>query len=248
MFDALFPLRRELERTELLDRPGTSRDELAGCLADIAWLNRVGPLHSLLVYIAPFVLRHQGPEPFRVLDVGTGSADIPVALARWARARGRRLSVLGLDVHPDVLACASERARAFPEVRVVAGEALEPPVRADGVDLAICSLMLHHLPEDAVVRLLRLMGSVARAGFVVSDLRRSWSAYAGAWLITRAISRNPMTRHDGPLSVRRAYTGEELDRLAAAAGLPELRWRTTIAFRVIGVYTRRARWDPSRPR
>jgi len=239
MLEAFAPLPREVAQTELLDDPGTPPAELAECLADIARLNRFGPTRSVLAHIAPFFERHRGPDPLRVLDVGTGSADIPVALVRWARRRDRRVSVLALDVQPEVIACAAAAARGFPEVRLVAGDALRPPVRAEGVDLATCSLTLHHLPEEAVAALLRLMASVARLGFVVSDLRRSRFAFATAWLVTRAISRNRLTRHDGPLSVRRAYTRSELARLAARAGLSSMRWYRAPAFRVIGVYLRR---------
>lgn len=232
---------REVERIELLDRPGTPRAELAESLADIARLNRLGPTRSILATLGPFAERfdREGrPRPLRILDVGTGSADIPVAIARWARQRDRRVSILALDVQPDVIACAQAASRGFPEIRAVAGDALEPPVRADGVDLAICSLTLHHLPEDAVVALLRLLASVGRLGFVVSDLRRGRLAYAAVWLTTRAISRNRLTRHDGPLSVRRAYTRPELGRLSARADLASVRWSLGPAFRVIGVYER----------
>lgn len=240
MLRAFAPLPREVARVELLDRPGVPRTELAENLADIARLNRLGPTRALLAHLAPVFARHRGPAPLRVLDLGTGGGDVPAAVVRWARARGRRVSVLALDLQPEVLACAGAAARDLPEVRLVAGDALQPPVRRDGVDVALCSLTLHHLPEAAVVRLLRLMADVARLGFVVSDLRRSRLAYAAAWLTTRLISKSRLTRHDGPLSVLRAYTREELARLAGAAGLPGVRWHEPPCFRVIGVYTRDA--------
>lgn len=240
MLRAFAPLPREVARVELLDRPGVPRTELAENLADIARLNRLGPTRALLAHLAPFFARHRGPAPLRVLDLGTGGGDVPAAVVRWARARGRRVSVLALDLQPEVLACAGAAARDLPEVRLVAGDALQPPVRRDGVDVALCSLTLHHLPEAAVVRLLRLMADVARLGFVVSDLRRSRLAYAAAWLTTRLISKSRLTRHDGPLSVLRAYTREELTRLAGAAGLPGVRWHEPPCFRVIGVYARDA--------
>lgn len=240
MLRAFAPLPREVARVELLDRPGVPRTELAENLADIARLNRLGPTRALLAHLAPVFARHRGPAPLRVLDLGTGGGDVPAAVVRWARARGRRVSVLALDLQPEVLACAGAAARDLPEVRLVAGDALQPPVRRDGVDVALCSLTLHHLPEAAVVRLLRLMADAARLGFVVSDLRRSRLAYAAAWLTTRLISKSRLTRHDGPLSVLRAYTREELARLAGAAGLPGVRWHEPPCFRVIGVYTRDA--------
>jgi hypothetical protein len=39
------------------------------------------------------------------------------------------------------------------------------------------------------------------------------------WLATRVFTRHRFARHDGPLSVRRAYSPGELRSLAAAAGL-----------------------------
>jgi 2-polyprenyl-3-methyl-5-hydroxy-6-metoxy-1,4-benzoquinol methylase len=239
MLRALAPLSREVGRLELLDRPGAPSAELAESLADIGRLNRLGPTRTLLARVAPFLdrfRREAKPRPFRVLDLGTGGADVPVALVHWARARGARVSVLGMDVQPEVLACVAPTARALPEVRLLAGDALRPPIRAAGVDVVLCSLTLHHLPEDGVVALLRLMADVGRLGFVVSDLRRSRRAWLAAWIATHLISRNRITRHDGPLSVRRAYTPDELATLSAAAGLPGVEWHPAPFFRVVGVY------------
>jgi len=239
MLRALRPLPREVTRLELLDRPGAPSPELAESLADIGRLNRLGPTRSLLDRVAPFLdrFRQEGHRrPFRVLDIGTGGADIPVALAGWARARGCPVTVVALDAQPEILACVAPSARRLAEIRLVAGDARHLPIRPHGVDLALCSLTLHHLPESGVVTLLRLMAETARLGFVVSDLRRSRSAYVGAWLATRLISRNRFTRHDGPLSVRRAFTPDELRALSAAAALPDVRWHPAPLFRVIGVY------------
>lgn len=238
----LLPLRdppvRESVRAELLDLPGTDPVELAGCLRDIARLNRLGPIRSLLVHAAHFLERHRGPGPFRILDLGTGYADIPVALIHWARRRGRRVSVIALDRRPDVVTCARAATRGIPGIRLLLGEVRQLPIRPGSVDLVICSLMLHHLSEAAVIDVLRLMAVTARLGFLVSDLRRSRGAWLAAWVATRAISRNRLTRHDGPLSVRRAYTVTELARFSAAAGLPAVRWRPAPAFRVLGIYER----------
>jgi 2-polyprenyl-3-methyl-5-hydroxy-6-metoxy-1,4-benzoquinol methylase len=244
MLRALRPLPREVSRLELLDQPGAPSAELAESLADIGRLNRIGPTRSLLERVAPFLdrFRREGHRrPFRVLDIGTGGADIPVALAGWARARGCPVTVIALDAQPEVLACVATSARRLPEVRLVAGDARNLPIRPHGVDLALCSLTLHHLRERDVVTLLRLMADTARLGFVVSDLRRSRSAYLAAWLATRVISRNRFTRHDGPLSVRRAYTPDELRGLSAAAALPDVRWHPAPMFRVIGVFANGAR-------
>jgi hypothetical protein len=53
------------------------------------------------------------------------------------------------------------------------------------------------------------MARVARIGVIVTDLRRSHAAYWGARLLALGIT-NRLTRHDGPLSVLRAYTPAEV--------------------------------------
>jgi SAM-dependent methyltransferase len=234
----LAPPPREASRSELMDRLDASPAELARSLTDIARLNRIGATRSIQRHLAPFFARRPSGEALRVLDVGTGAADIPLALARWARRRGRRVRIVALEVHPAISRYAARAVDGTPEVHVVAGDALEPPIRPGSVDVAVCSLVLHHLPEEAVVALLRRMAEVVRVGFVVSDFRRGRVAWAAVWLVTRAISRSRMTRHDGPLSVRRAYTPAELARLATRAGLPDIRWHRAPAFRQIGVWVR----------
>jgi SAM-dependent methyltransferase len=232
----LAPPPREVSRSELMDRLDASPAELTRSLADIARLNRIGATETIRRHVAPFFAWQPAGATLRILDVGTGAADIPLAIARWARRQGHRVRIVALEVHPAILRYAAGAAAGITEVQVVAGNALEAPIRPGSVDVALCSLVLHHLPETAVVTLFRRLAELVRLGFVVSDFRRGRLAWAAVWLATHAVSRNRMTRHDGPLSVRRAYTPTELAALAARAGLPDIRWHRARAFRQIGVW------------
>ncbi len=106
------------------------------------------------------------------------------------------------------------------------------PLPDGSVDIAMCSLVLHHLrPADAVA-MLREMRRVARRGVIVNDLVRNWLGYIGAVLFGQFCTRNPLTRNDGPLSVRRAYTRREMAVLAKRAGLGPVRFRGFLGYRV----------------
>ena len=234
------PPPREAERTELIDRLDAPPAQLTQSLRDITRLNRIGATQAIVRQVAPFLARLGTGGTLRILDVGTGAADIPLAIARWARQHGHRLRIVALDVHPTILAYAARATRDVPEVRIIGGDAFEPPIRPGSVDLALCSLVLHHLPEDAVVRLLRRLANLARVGFIVNDFRRGRLAWAAVWLATHLTGCGSMARHDGPLSVRRAYTAAELARLSTRAGLPDIRWQRAPMFRQIGVWVRPA--------
>jgi hypothetical protein len=87
------------------------------------------------------------------------------------------------------------------------------------VDLTISAMTLHHLEPEAGAQFLAEMDRAARVGFVVNDLERSRHAHWAVWLLTRFVTRSAISRHDGPLSVRRSYTPDEVRGLCEQAGL-----------------------------
>src|SRR5262249_40556281 len=144
---------------------------------------------------------------------------IPRALVRWARRAGRRIRILALDRDPAMLAFARRATTSYPEIIFLQGDGLALPVRPGSIDIAISALTLHHLEPAEAVRYLAAMDAVARVGLVVNDLVRGRGAYTVVWLATRTLTRNPMSWHDGPLSVLRAYTPDEVRTLCEKAGL-----------------------------
>jgi len=219
------PFSRAEHAVEMLDLPAPPGDR-AETLADVARLNalfggRVMTVSHLKRLIAALPLA----RPVTVLDVGTGGADLPIALVRWARRAGRRIRVLALDRDRTTLDVARRVTRPYPEIQLLQGDALALPLHARSVDVLVSALMLHHLTPDAAVGSLAEMERAARLGFVVNDLVRSRTAYGLVWLATRILTRNRMSRHDGPLSVRRAYTPDELRTLCEKGGLFDVRVR-----------------------
>jgi len=202
---------------ELLDGPLDDADALTGNLRDLARINRLTGGARLSVR-AISALGH----PATILDVGTGAADIPMTLLAGARTEGRDLVVTASDSRPEVLA-AARRARpaiertAGLELAIADGRGLPYP---DGAfEVAHASLVLHHLEPDEAVAFLGELRRVANRGIVVNDLIRGQWRWIGGWLLVHAIGTSRYTRHDGPLSVRRAYSRGELTELMAAAGL-----------------------------
>jgi hypothetical protein len=66
------------------------------------------------------------------------------------------------------------------------------------------------------------MTAAAAIAVVVNDLLRRRLSLALVWLATRLFCCHPISRHDGPLSVRRSYSSDELRALAARAGAHRL--------------------------
>jgi Methyltransferase domain len=213
----LTPLERDHDAVEMIDLPA-SFDDIVGSLEAITQLNGLfGGRRLTLRHVRNLLATLPADRPVTVLDVGAGAADIPVALVRWARRRGRRIRVLALDRDSATLKYARGYAAAYPEITLVQGDALALPVRPGSVDLVISALTLHHLQPEEATRYLAEMDAAARLGWVVNDLVRSRAALV--WLLTRLFSRSAMARHDGPMSILRSYTPPEVTALCEKAGL-----------------------------
>jgi SAM-dependent methyltransferase len=165
-----------------------------------------------------------------LLDVGTGLADIP-ARARTLGARyGVRLTTFGVD-EAETLARVS--------VGLLDGstcaDARHLPFANSSIDVVTCSQVLHHFEDSEIPAVLRELQRVARRAVIVSDIRRSWIAAAGFWLVSWPLGFHPVTRHDGVVSVLRGFTPLELSthvrdatgRLAAVRRHPGFRVTAT---------------------
>jgi ubiquinone/menaquinone biosynthesis C-methylase UbiE len=114
----------------------------------------------------------------------------------------------------------------------VVADATRLPFRNSAFHVVTSSLALHHLLRPAALQMLREAARCATLGVVVNDIVRSWLTYYGAIVASRLGSRNPLTRHDGPLSALRAYTTREMAGLAREAGLRPVRWDSFLLYRV----------------
>jgi ubiquinone/menaquinone biosynthesis C-methylase UbiE len=225
--ERLGPVTRRVSADELMDDPAVDETELAANFTDIELANRC------FGGIAPVEREVFAREGERLLDVACGSGDIPRALLRAAGRRGRNLSIVALDRSDTVLAIARRRSGDDPRLSFVSGDGTALPFPDASFDLVTCNLALHHFEPPSAVALLRELRRVARASVLVSDLRRSLAGYAAARAYVALLCRNRLTKHDGPLSVRRAYTPAEALELARQAGWKNPRVARRAFFRMM---------------
>ena len=211
---------------ELLDGALDDQATLVGNLRDLRRLNRALGGVRLSRLAIERLAAERGDEDSRaelaVLDVGTGGADIPVALLADARRRRRRMRFVAIDSRPEVIAAAALARRGIDHCRgllldVLDGRSL--PYPDDAFDVVHSSLLIHHLDRDDAVAMLAEMGRVGRLGVVVNDVARGRVAWLAATALVTLVFGNRYTRHDAPLSVRRAYTPAEIGAMLAEAGL-----------------------------
>ncbi len=216
-------LSRRSRRPELMDEPDLDEARHVRALEGLGRINRVSRSTGILWPTIAAEARRRRGAGIRILDVATGGGDVPIGLALRARRAGLEVAVAGCDVSPSAVSFAGQSAGAAGiAVRFFRLDALNDPLPED-YDIVTCSLFLHHLSEEDAVKLLRRMADAARQTVLVNDLERSRVGYLLAWAGCRLLSRSPIVHHDGPVSVRSAFTAAEAGRLAEHAGLSGVR-------------------------
>ncbi len=172
-----------------MDRPDASPAELEAALQSLRGLNRYFGSYRI---VARFMKRWiRRGERVRVLDLATGSADIPRQVADHARAIGATAEIVAVDFQATTIGIARRLSAEYPEIRCECADVLafapdEP------FDIVICSLALHHFSDEDAVRLLRR----APGAFAAVRFGFGFAAWALAHVGRRAADGFDLSRSD----------------------------------------------------
>jgi SAM-dependent methyltransferase len=224
-------LKQRRREPEWMDAPDADPATLARSLRFIRAVNLLLGYSRATIHHLDHLTRDIEPgSRITILDVATGSGDIPQAILRWADRRGIAVGIVAIDLHQATLdsavkSCNDDR------LRFVRADATNLPFESGGFDFVISGMFLHHLEEPVAVAVLREMDRVASRGLIVADLLRSRRAYC--WIVLFTLFANPMVKHDARVSVSGAFSRGELLALRDFAGLDCLKPRRHFGHRLV---------------
>jgi Methyltransferase domain len=201
-------------QAELIDGADYTATEYIENLADLRRVNRyLGGGAALTRHLFPMI-EETGLRRIRLLDVGTGSADIPARIVDWASNRGIEVEFVALDLNEIAALDARRRTASYPESKVVRADAMNLPFGDRSFDFALASLFLHHFENPQAAALLKSFARVARVAFIINDLRRHPIAYYSIKLLAQLFTRNRLVRNDSAVSVLRGFTERDIAEIA----------------------------------
>jgi len=172
-------------------------------------------------FVADFLAAHGPCRGGEVLDIGTGTARIPIALA-LADPMAR---VVGFDLAPAMIEWAERNVAAAglsDRIRFVLGDAKSTSALGDArYEAVISNTIIHHIPEPALA--FRAMAERLAPGgtLFVRDLYRPDDQQTLAALVRQyAGEESPEARELFRASLHAALTVAEASALCAEVGLP----------------------------
>lgn len=213
--------KRSLE-IELMDFPGLPEQEVVEAYRI---LRRVNRLFGNLASMRREVERMLVEDSFRtrehvltILDIGSGSGDIPRDLMEQLGKRKQAAWICALDRDHRAVLLARESG-----LHVLLGDALRLPFEDGSLDMVTAVKFAHHFSGKPLLQLVAEMARVAKHRVLILDIRRHWMAYCGFFVWSRVFTRNRLVRHDGSLSILRGFTASELAGLSET--VRDFEWR-----------------------
>jgi ubiquinone/menaquinone biosynthesis C-methylase UbiE len=129
---------------EMMDRPQPVSSELERDLQRIRQLNYYFGSYSLILKFVRRWIRPGGRV--RIVDLATGSGDIPRVIVDHARKIGTKIEIDALDRQPATLQIARKLSAGYPEISYIEANILEWESE-EQYDIVLCSLALHHFSD-----------------------------------------------------------------------------------------------------
>ena len=166
-----------------------------------------------------------------ISDWGCGGGDSLRVIAKWARKRNLKISLVGVDATEAAIKYAMERSKDYPEISYIPADVMSDQLLPDQFDIVISSLFTHHFANKSWIKLIQKMAVCASAYVVINDLHRHWFAYHSIGLLTSVFSGSEMVKHDSKLSVLRSFKRKELEQMLKKGGFENYTIKWMWAFR-----------------
>ena len=200
---------------EWMDQPDLDPGLHVQALRGLSNLNRATGIARCLYRQIRRIAKRK-PGTLRLLDVASGSGDLPVAWAVRARREGIPLEITTLDVSEFATRMQHEKADAAGvQLRSLQRDCVTEGLPS-GFDVCTNSLFLHHLTEEKAIGLVRSMIESAEH-VVICDLERSRANRLLVTLGARLVTRSPVVHVDARRSIEGAYSRNEFESLLETA-------------------------------
>ncbi len=217
---------------ELMDDLYCSGRELEQTLRELRTINRLLGGNKVTTSGILALIGKNVHRSYSVADLGCGGGDMTLVMKDWSIRNGYALRIIGIDANPNIISLAKKKVQpGYPDIDFKVANVFDPDYLTEAVDIQTCTLFTHHFTDDELVQIFINIKRSTKIGLVINDLHRHFLAYHSIKWLTAVFSRSKMVKNDAPLSVLRAFSREDWQRILKAAGINKYKISWHWAFR-----------------
>ncbi len=230
-----FIFKNRSRKKEILDDFELQGNDLAQNLRELQLVNSNLGGYSLVKEGVEQIIEKKGlAQQVRIVDIGCGGGDSLRELSKWSAKKNFNLELTGIDANANAIAFAEDQSTNYPEIKFRQLNIFSKEFKALEYDIIMFNLFVHHFEEDQIISFLKVCRE-KQAVVLINDLQRSAVAYTLFRFSSRVFDFSRISRHDGLLSIRKAFTRKDLKELMIASGFTEfsIKWKWAFRYQVI---------------
>jgi 2-polyprenyl-3-methyl-5-hydroxy-6-metoxy-1,4-benzoquinol methylase len=213
-------LKQRSSEIEVMDTAVTTFAEFDECLRQIETVNRyTRGYRPVLFWLKNILPSISSGNSLTIIDVGCGRGEMLRQVRRWAKKEKINAHLTGIDIKPWAITSAKKSTPENMNIHYKTCDIFEMNA-TEKADFVISTHFTHHLENDELIRFLQWMDSHTLQGWFINDLHRHQAPYLFIKYIFSLVPINKMSRNDGPLSVARAFTADDWQKILQQAGIP----------------------------
>lgn len=179
----------------------------------------------------PYIANHK----ITIADLGCGSGELLRTTAKWSQEKAIQAELIGFDANKNIIEYANTQSLPDQTISYKVMDIFSEEFKRLSFDIITINSVAHHFSDTALITLLKQLKQQTRLAIIINDLQRHWFSYFFTKIITNLFSFSYLAKHDGPLSVLRAFKKQELIALLQQAGIQsyQIRWAWAFRWKVI---------------
>jgi 2-polyprenyl-3-methyl-5-hydroxy-6-metoxy-1,4-benzoquinol methylase len=153
------------------------------------------------------------------------------SISRWASAKNINVELIGFDANPFMIQCALNQSQSYANIQYRVLDIFSPEFKDIKFDIVTLNSICHHFSNQYLLDLYKQLKLQTRLAVIVNDLHRHRISYYAITWLSRISNFSYLAKHDGPLSVLRAFHKNELVGLLNSANITSFQIRWYWAFR-----------------
>lgn len=222
---------------ELIDDLDLDNDALRQNLEELAIINQYLGGNQVTISGLETVLKASKPiqSTYKIADLGCGGGDMLMVIAKWARKKQLKTTLIGIDANDFMIEFAQKRTAQFPEITYLHQNIFAEAFQEHSFDIVTMTLFCHHFDDESLVKLLKQLKQQSRIAIVINDIHRHWFAYHSIAWITKLFLKSYLVKNDAKLSVWRAFRKSDLENIIQQAGFTRfsIKWKWAFRWEVV---------------